>query len=142
MLYWPSREWTLCKSRGIVSRDAYSSMVPDPTSDISRGPYTSILRFVFPIGLVRLITVHYFCNFINGEVIKHMFLLSNKHFTSCKTNMLTILMHQMHISTTQVSSVMLRSTKLEIQKKNEKTERAVWWKPNTVPWNWAKSIEE
>jgi hypothetical protein len=34
-----------------------------------------------------------------------------------KTNMLTILMHQMCISTTQVSSVMLRSKKLEIRKK-------------------------
>jgi hypothetical protein len=35
----------------------------------------------------------------------------------CKTNTLTILMHQMRISTTQVSSVMLRSKKLEIRKK-------------------------
>jgi hypothetical protein len=42
------------------------------------------------------------------------------------TNTLTILMHQMHISTThQVSSVMLRSKKMEIQKKNVKSERAV-----------------
>jgi hypothetical protein len=31
-----------------------------------------------------------------------------------------ILMHQMRISTTQVSSVMLRSKKLEIRKKNKK----------------------
>jgi hypothetical protein len=34
-------------------------------------------------------------------------------------------MHQMHISTTQVSSVMLRSKKLDIRKKNVKTVRAV-----------------
>jgi hypothetical protein len=33
----------------------------------------------------------------------------------CKTNTLTILMHQMRISTTQVSSVMLE--KMEIQNK-------------------------
>jgi hypothetical protein len=34
-----------------------------------------------------------------------------------KTNTLTMLMHQMRISTTQVSSVMLRSKKLDIWKK-------------------------
>jgi hypothetical protein len=34
-------------------------------------------------------------------------------------------MHQMCIWTTEVSSVMLRSKKLEIRKKNVKTERAV-----------------
>jgi hypothetical protein len=33
-------------------------------------------------------------------------------------------MHQVRISTIQVSSVMLRSKKLEIRKKNVKTERA------------------
>jgi hypothetical protein len=41
-------------------------------------------------------------------------------------------MHHMCISTTHVSSVMLRSKKLEIQKKkkkNVKTERAVGWEP-------------
>ena len=43
----------------------------------------------------------------------------------CKTNTLTILMHQMRISTTKVSSVMLRSKKLESEDKNEKIERAV-----------------
>jgi hypothetical protein len=37
----------------------------------------------------------------------------------CKTNMLPILMHPMRISTTQVSSVMLRLKKLEIRKKSE-----------------------
>jgi hypothetical protein len=37
----------------------------------------------------------------------------------CKTNTLPILMHQMRISTFQVSSVMLRSKKLEIRKKRE-----------------------
>jgi hypothetical protein len=35
----------------------------------------------------------------------------------CKTNTLTILMHQMHIPTTHVSSVMLRSKKVEIRGK-------------------------
>jgi hypothetical protein len=44
--------------------DAYSSMAPDPTSDIFRDPYTPILWFVFPIGLLRLITDRYFCQFI------------------------------------------------------------------------------
>jgi hypothetical protein len=39
----------------------------------------------------------------------------------------------MCISTTQVSSVMLRSKKLEIRGENVKTERAVGWKPNRVP---------
>jgi hypothetical protein len=38
-------------------------------------------------------------------------------FMSCKTNMIPILMHQMHIWTTQVSSVALRPKKLEIQNK-------------------------
>ena len=33
-------------------------------------------------------------------------------------------MHQMRISTTQVSSVMLRSKKLEIREKNVKTEKS------------------
>jgi hypothetical protein len=42
-------------------------------------------------------------------------------FLKCKTNTILILMHQMHISTTQVSSVMLRSKKLEIREKNVKT---------------------
>jgi hypothetical protein len=41
-----------------------------------------------------------------------------------KTDTLPILMHQMRISTTQVSSVMLRSKKLEIREKNVKTEKA------------------
>jgi hypothetical protein len=45
--------------------DAYSSMAPDPTSDIFRCPCTPILWFVFPIGLMRLITVRYFCHFID-----------------------------------------------------------------------------
>jgi hypothetical protein len=34
----------------------------------------------------------------------------------CKTNTIPILMHQMHISTNQVSSVILRQKKLEIRK--------------------------
>jgi hypothetical protein len=41
-----------------------------------------------------------------------------KGILTCKTNTLPILMHQMRISTTQVSTVMLRSKKLEIRKKN------------------------
>jgi hypothetical protein len=59
----------------------------------------------------------------------------------CKTNTLAILMHQILILTTQVSSVMLRWKKLEIWKKNVKTERAVAWKSYRVPWKWAKSVE-
>jgi hypothetical protein len=47
----------------------------------------------------------------------------------CKTNALTILKHQMRISTTQVFSVMLRSKNLEIRKRKVKTERVVGWKP-------------
>jgi hypothetical protein len=42
-----------------------------------------------------------------------------------KTNTLPILMHLMRISTIQVSSVMFGSKRLEIRKKNVKTERAV-----------------
>jgi hypothetical protein len=38
---------------------------------------------------------------------------------TCKTNTLTILLHQMRISTTQVSLVMPRSKKLEIRKKKK-----------------------
>jgi hypothetical protein len=45
-------------------------------------------------------------------------------------NTLTIWMHQMHISTTQVSSVMLRSKKLEI-----------WGKKCENQTNWAKFVE-
>jgi hypothetical protein len=55
------------RARGGCDRstvDAYSSMAPDPTPDIFRGLCTSILWFVFPIGLMRLITVCYFCHFI------------------------------------------------------------------------------
>jgi hypothetical protein len=44
--------------------DAYSSIGPDPTSDIFRGLCTPILWFVFPIRLMRLITDRYFCHFI------------------------------------------------------------------------------
>jgi hypothetical protein len=50
-------------------------------------------------------------------------------FYDVKQNTLTILMHQMRISTIQVSSVMLRSKHLEIGGKNVKTERAFGWKP-------------
>jgi hypothetical protein len=44
--------------------NAYSFMAPDPTFDIFRGLCTPIFWFVFPIGLMRLITVRYFCHFI------------------------------------------------------------------------------
>jgi hypothetical protein len=44
--------------------DAYSSMAPNPTSVIFRGLCTPILWFVFPIRLMRLITVRYFFHFI------------------------------------------------------------------------------
>jgi hypothetical protein len=48
-------------------------------------------------------------------------------------------MHQMRISTNQVSLVVLRQKKLEILKivKNVKGRK----NPNTVPWNWAKYVE-
>jgi hypothetical protein len=50
--------------------DAYSSMAPDPTSDIFRGPCTPILWFVFPIGLMRLITDCYVRHFISNRTFK------------------------------------------------------------------------
>jgi hypothetical protein len=49
--------------------DAYSSMAPDPTSDIFGGPCTPILWFVFPIRLMRLITDRYFCHF--NEILRY-----------------------------------------------------------------------
>jgi hypothetical protein len=49
-------------------------------------------------------------------------------------------MHQMRISTNQVSSVVLGLKKLEIRK-IVKTVKEPEKKPNTVPWNWAKSVE-
>jgi hypothetical protein len=48
---------------GVTTGDTYSSMAPDPTSDIFRDLCTPILWFVFPTGLMRLITVRYFCHF-------------------------------------------------------------------------------
>jgi hypothetical protein len=39
-------------------------LIPHPPSDIFRGPCKPILWFVFPKGLMRLITVRYFCLFI------------------------------------------------------------------------------
>jgi hypothetical protein len=44
--------------------DAYSSMAPDYTSHLFRDLCTPILWFASPIGLMRLITVYYFCHFI------------------------------------------------------------------------------
>jgi hypothetical protein len=49
-------------------------------------------------------------------------------------------MHQMRISTNQVSSVELRPKKLEIRK-NKIVKLCKSQKPNAVPWNWAKSVE-
>jgi hypothetical protein len=51
----------------------------------------------------------------------------------CKTNMLVILMHKIHILIIDVTSVMLSSEKLEMRSKNVKIEVAVRWKPNRVP---------
>jgi hypothetical protein len=45
-------------------RDAYSSLAPYLTSDIFKGPCFPIFLFVFPTGLMRLITVRYLCNFM------------------------------------------------------------------------------
>jgi hypothetical protein len=51
-------------------------------------------------------------------------------------------MHQMHISTNQVSSVVLGPKKLEIrEEKIVKTVKEPGKNLNTVPWNWAKSVE-
>jgi hypothetical protein len=44
--------------------DAYSSMTPDHTSEVFRGPCTPFLWFIFCMGFIRLITVRYFCHFI------------------------------------------------------------------------------
>jgi hypothetical protein len=62
--------------------DAYSSMAPDPTSDIFRGPCTPILWFVFPIKLMRLITDRYFCHFISIHSFIHIFQWS--HYIICQ----------------------------------------------------------
>jgi hypothetical protein len=43
--------------------DADSSMAPDPTSGLFRCLCTPIFLFVFPIGLMRLITDRYFLSF-------------------------------------------------------------------------------
>jgi hypothetical protein len=51
----------------------------------------------------------------------------------CKTNIIPILMHQMHISTDQVSAVELGPKKLEIRKILKTVKEPS--KPNTVPWN-------
>jgi hypothetical protein len=67
-----------------------------------------ILSFVF----MRLVTVCYLCHFMKHLVYD---------VWKCKTNTIPILMQQMHISTTQVSSVTLWSKKLKIRKKNAKT---------------------
>ena len=50
-------------------------------------------------------------------------------------------MHQMRISTNEVSSVVLGPKKLEVEKKSVKNVKSRK-KNHTVPWNWAKSVEE
>jgi hypothetical protein len=66
---------------GRSAGDAYSSMVTDPTSDTFRCPCTPILWFVFPIGLMRLITVRYFCHLFKimkyGQYLQNMVYLQN-----------------------------------------------------------------
>jgi hypothetical protein len=52
-------------------------------------------------------------------------------FGECKTNTIPILMHQMRISTNQVSSVVLRPKTLKIQKIVKTVNEPK--KPNTVP---------
>jgi hypothetical protein len=56
--------------RGCVlsTGDAYSYMSPDSTSDTFRGMFTPILWFVFPIGLMRWITVPHLYHCI-GNII-------------------------------------------------------------------------
>jgi hypothetical protein len=51
----------------------------------------------------------------------------------CKTNTIPILMHQMRMSTNQVSSVVLRPKKVEIRKIVNAAKEPK--KPNTVLWN-------
>jgi hypothetical protein len=58
------------------TEDAYSFMAPNPTSDIFRGPCTPVLWFEFPIGLMRLITDHYFWSF-HTLVFQHTSFISN-----------------------------------------------------------------
>jgi hypothetical protein len=62
-LIWKKGSRRVCRSTG----DAYSSMAPDPTSYIFRGPCTPILWIVFPIGLMRLNTVCYICHFMASQ---------------------------------------------------------------------------
>jgi hypothetical protein len=52
--------------------DAYSSMVPYLTTGtcIFRGQCAPILWFVYPIGLMRLNTVRYFCHFVESNQSK------------------------------------------------------------------------
>jgi hypothetical protein len=63
--------WTRIRAHGRCDRstgDAYSSMAPDPTSDLFRGPSVPILWFVFPTELMKLFTVRYFCHFLSQVV--------------------------------------------------------------------------
>jgi hypothetical protein len=58
----------LSMDRGcLLLHDTWSHLwyIHKSVSDIFRGLYTPILRFVFPIGLMRLNTVRYFCHFIS-----------------------------------------------------------------------------
>jgi hypothetical protein len=59
--------------------DAYSSTPHDPTLDTFRGLCTPIKWFVFPIGLMRLITVRYFFSFhTHHKYMKLAYYLLNK----------------------------------------------------------------
>jgi hypothetical protein len=73
--------------------DAYSSMAPDPTSDIFRGLCTPILWFVFPIRLMRLITDRYFCHFIAPNLSKDDLNFSIVIFPIC----IAIYRHHLHM---------------------------------------------
>jgi hypothetical protein len=55
-------------------------MAPNPTSD--GGPCTPILWFVFPIGLMRLITLRYFYHFTQDDLclVFYIFFISSSRF--------------------------------------------------------------
>jgi hypothetical protein len=84
-----------------------------------RRMWNSLYLFLFLDGqLERLETLlNNFLSFVDVHLAR---MRGSSYFSElCKTNTLTILMHQMRISTTQVSSVMLRSKKLKIRKQCE-----------------------
>jgi hypothetical protein len=77
---------------------------------------TSYLYILLNIDSNGRLTTTLYGNVLNLTLQSSTFLFYVVRYVSCKTNTLPILMHQMRISTTQVSSVMLRSKKLEIRK--------------------------